>query len=142
MRREIPNGDPAEIVARALAVLRQAVEKKRFAASDRPRAARPTSPASRNIPADVERAVWHRDQGQCSFEGPHHRCEERSYLEYHHLTPWIVGGEPSVENIALRCRAHNEYESRVYFAPIQAARAEYYDSFRNEFAAAPASPAG
>jgi len=143
LRREIPNGDPAEIVARALAALRQVVEKRLFSATDRPRAAAPTaSTASRDIPADVERAVWRRDQGQCSFEGPHHRCEERAYLEYHHLTPWIVGGQPSVENIALRCRAHNEYESRVYFAPIHAARVDYYDSFRNEFAAATGGAAG
>jgi hypothetical protein len=108
MRREIPSGDAAVILARALKMLRQAAEKRVFASTPRPRAvAPPTEAASRHIPADVERAVWRRDQGQCSFEGPHHRCEERSYLEYHHLTPWIVGGHASVENIALRCRAHN-----------------------------------
>ncbi len=124
MRREIPDGDPAVIVARALALLRRSVDKKAFAATERPRAAAPTSPASRHIPAGVERAVWQRDQGQCSFEGLRPRCEERSFLEFHHLTPWIVGGQPSRENIALRCRAHNAYESAVYFGPIRAARAD------------------
>ena len=49
-----------------------------------------------------------------------HRCEER-LLEYHHLKPWIVGGEATAENIALRCHAHNQYESTVYFAPIRRA---------------------
>jgi hypothetical protein len=121
MRRDIPSGDPAVIVARALALLRRTVDRKAFAATERPRAAPPTSPSSRHIPAHVERAVWDRDRGQCAFEGPRHRCEERSFLEFHHLTPWIVGGEPSVENIALRCRAHNAYESTVYFEPIRAA---------------------
>jgi hypothetical protein len=124
MRREIPSGDPALIVARALALLRQHVDRKAFAATSRPRAAAPANPASRHIPAHVERAVWQRDDGQCSFEGPRHRCAERSFLEFHHLTPWIVGGEPSVVNIALRCRAHNAYESAVYFAPIRAAMAD------------------
>jgi hypothetical protein len=28
-------------------------------------------------------------------------------LEYHHEKAWALGGETSVENIALRCRAHN-----------------------------------
>jgi hypothetical protein len=95
------------------------------------------APGSRHIPADVERAVWERDQGQCSFEGARARCPERSFLEFHHLTPWVVGGQPSVENIALRCRAHNEYESTVYFAPIRAAMVERYDSFRNESGSIP-----
>lgn len=121
MRRDIPSGDPAVIVARALALLRRTVDRKAFAATERPRSAPPTSPSSRHIPAHVERAVWNRDQGQCAFEGPRHRCEERSFLEFHHLTPWIVGGAASVENIALRCRAHNAYESTVYFGPIRAA---------------------
>jgi hypothetical protein len=140
MRRDIPDGDAATIVARALKLLREDAEKRAFAATSRPRSSRPTSPASRHIPAAVKRAVWQRDQGQCSFEGARHRCEERSYLEYHHLTPWVVGGEPSVENIALRCRAHNAYESKVYFAPIRAAMAERHHSFRNETGTTRAGP--
>ena len=71
------------------------------------------------------RFVWDRDGGQCSFIGiTGRRCEERHVLEYHHLKPWIVGGEATVVNIALRCRAHNQYESKVYFAPIRRAMAE------------------
>jgi hypothetical protein len=122
LRREIPNGDAAAIVTRALKVLRREAEKKACSATSRPRPAREPAAATRDIPAHVERAVWQRDQGQCSFEGHARRCEERSFLEYHHLTPWIVGGAPSVENIALRCSAHNKYEADVYFAPIRAAR--------------------
>ena len=133
LRREIPDGDAAKIVARALKLLRQALEKRAFAATDRPGPARTAAPSTRNIPASVRREVWLRDGGQCSFEGARARCEERSFLEYHHLTPWIAGGEPSVVNIALRCRAHNAYESTRYFAPINAARAEHdANSFRNE----------
>ena len=122
LRREIPDGDAARIVKRALKLLRQDAQKDAFAARSRPKPAGATAPASRHIPAHVERAVWQRDQGQCAFEGTRARCEERSFLEYHHLTPWIVGGSPSVENIALRCRAHNAYEAAVYLGPIRAAR--------------------
>jgi hypothetical protein len=142
MRREIPDGDAAAIVARALEVLREQVAKKAFAATSRPRAVPlAASDASRQIPAAVERAVWQRDQGQCAFEGTRQRCRERSFLEYHHLTPWAAGGEPSVENIALRCRAHNAYEAAVYFAPIRAAMAEREDSFGDESGITRAGPA-
>lgn len=135
MRRQIPSGDAAVIVARALKLLRREAEKKAFSATSRPGTPREASPATRDIPAHVERAVWQRDQGQCSFEGRSRRCEERAFLEYHHLTPWIVGGSPSVENIALRCSAHNRYEADVYFAPIRAARqSRDADSWRNESA--------
>lgn len=132
MRRDVPDGDPAAIVERALALLRQSVARKTFAATSRPGQVRPLAPVSRHVPAAVERAVWERDQGRCSFEGAGGRCPERSFLEFHHLRPWVVGGPPSLANIALRCRAHNAYESAVYFAPIQAAMVERYDSFRNE----------
>jgi hypothetical protein len=44
-----------------------------------------------------------------------HRCSERSFLEYHHVLPYAVGGEATVANIQLRCRAHNGYEADVFF---------------------------
>lgn len=133
MRREIPDGDPAAIVARALKLLRQEGEKKAFAATTKPGTGHSQTAGSHHIPAHVERAVWQRDDGQCAFEGLTARCNERSFLEFHHVRPWIVGGPPSAENIALRCRAHNAYEADVYFGPIREAMAGRDDnSFRNE----------
>ena len=71
--------------------------------------------------ASVKRAVWARDDGQCSYAGNGgRRCEARGFLEFHHLTPYATGGSASVENITLRCRAHNEYEADRFFAPIRA----------------------
>lgn len=133
MRREIPDGDPAAIVARALRLLREDAERKAFSATTSPRPGRAAEPGSRDIPAHVQRVVWRRDDGQCAFEGAKARCSERSFLEFHHVRPWAVGGPPSAENIALRCRAHNAYEAAVYFGPIRAAMAgRDEDSFRNE----------
>jgi hypothetical protein len=43
------------------------------------------------------------------------RCAERGFLEFHHMDPYALGGEATVGNIQLRCRAHNDYESRVWF---------------------------
>jgi hypothetical protein len=36
-------------------------------------------------------------------------------VEFHHGRPYEVGGEPTVENIQLRCGRHNRYEAKVYF---------------------------
>ena len=82
MRREIPDGDPAAIVARALRLLREVAEKKAFSATTRPRPRRGATPESRHIPAHVQRVVWRRDEGQCAFEGPGARCRELSFLGF------------------------------------------------------------
>jgi 5-methylcytosine-specific restriction endonuclease McrA len=116
LRREIPNGDAAAIVARALGELRQRVEKKTFATTTTPHASRGTAPGSRDVAAAVQRAVWRRDDGRCAFvaaDGT--RCGERTYLEYHHVDSYTRGGEATIENISLRCRDHNVYESELLF---------------------------
>jgi hypothetical protein len=67
-----------------------------------------TPASSRHIARAVARAVFLRDQGQCSFVGSNaKRCCERGLLELHHVVPFARGGEASVENIRLVCRAHN-----------------------------------
>ena len=66
--------------------------------------------------AAVRRAVWLRDLGRCAFIGAGgHRCDERRFVEFHHVDPYALGGEATVEEIALRCRRHNDYEGRLYF---------------------------
>jgi hypothetical protein len=42
------------------------------------------------------------------------RCAERAFLEFHHVVPYGVGGEPIPGNIELRCRAHNQYEAMLH----------------------------
>jgi hypothetical protein len=121
LRHAVPSGDAGEIFDRALTVLLEELQKRKFAATSRPRPGRPSRRESRDIPDGVKRAVWMRDEGQCSFAGGGgRRCEARAFLEFHHLAPYATGGAPSVENIALRCSAHNQYEADRYFAPIRA----------------------
>jgi hypothetical protein len=119
MRHSIPNGDPAAIVERALTVLVDQLEKAKTAKTEKPRAlsvSRPEHSAeSRHIPAAVRRKVWARDEGRCTFAGAHGRCCEIGRLEFHHLIPYARGGPATVENIALRCRAHNAFESELLF---------------------------
>jgi len=127
LRREIPDGDPAAIVDRALTLLLEKVERKKLAAAAKPRPARPirpgtdtealrTIPNSREIPSDVRGEAWRRDGGQCGFvSADGHRCTERTFLEFHHVIPYAKGGRATVDNISLRCRRHNQYEAELVF---------------------------
>ena len=123
----VPDGDVDEIVYRALGELIARAEKRRHAGragagGSGGRRSRGVAPASRGISADVQREVWARDGGQCAFiSKTGHRCEERRFLEFHHVKPWAASGPPTIANIALRCRAHNDYEARVFFGPIRKA---------------------
>ncbi len=128
LRREIPDGDPAAIFDRALTLLLEKVEKTKLgaAAKPRPRAIRPGADRqlrtpvvpSRDLPRDVKRGTWRRDGGQCAFvSGDGHRCTERTFLEFHHIRPYALGGLATVENISLRCRRHNQYEAELVFGP-------------------------
>jgi 5-methylcytosine-specific restriction endonuclease McrA len=115
MRHTLPNGDPAAIIDHALTRLLAHLEHTALAATDRPRASRPASARSRHIPAAVRRAVWARDEGQCTFVGPEGQCRERGFLEFHHIEPYARGGRATVQTIALRCRSHNQHEGEQEF---------------------------
>jgi 5-methylcytosine-specific restriction endonuclease McrA len=119
LRHVLPSGDPAEIFDRALTLLVEQLEKTKLASAKRPRVPRAIVTPSRHIPSAVKRAVWHRDAGRCAFVGGEGRCTERGFLEFHHVVPYASGGAATVENIYLRCRAHNkyEYEAEEVFGP-------------------------
>jgi hypothetical protein len=123
LSHSVPSGDIAEIFDEALVALLEKAARRKHAATKRPGRARALAAASRSIPAAVEREVWARDGGGCAFVGrTGRRCDERRFIDFHHVKPWAAGGPPTAENIALRCRAHNSYEAKVYFRPIRAAR--------------------
>jgi hypothetical protein len=114
----IPSGDIAQVFDRALTLLVADLSRKKLAATERPRRSRGQSDKSRNIPAEVRRLVDARDARRCRFLAPDgRRCDERRFLEYHHVVPYAAGGQPTVDNIELRCRAHNGYEVTRFFGP-------------------------
>lgn len=116
MSHSIPNRDEAAIIGRALSELLVATEKKKFAATEKPRPSARTQSTSRNIPAAVRRSVYERDQARCAFTSRDGvRCSSTSRLEFHHEHPFAHGGEHEAENISLRCRAHNQYEADLVF---------------------------
>jgi hypothetical protein len=115
MGHTVPSGDVAAVLRECLRVAKQALEKRRYAEAAKPRPGRRTK-STRHIPAHVRREVWKRDEGQCTFLGETgHRCESRTRLEFDHALPVARGGEATVANLRLRCRAHNQFEAcRVF----------------------------
>jgi 5-methylcytosine-specific restriction endonuclease McrA len=111
----VPSGDLAGVLDRALDALIPKLEQRLFAASTRPRLGR-RSKNVRHVPAQVRRAVWQRDGGQCTFVSDSgHRCEARTRLEFDHVDPVARGGETTADNMRLRCRAHNQYAAERQF---------------------------
>jgi 5-methylcytosine-specific restriction endonuclease McrA len=107
----IPSGDVALILDRALDALIAQVERRKFGAVRKPRAARP-SMSKRHIPSAVRREVWHRDGGRCTFVSDSgHRCGSRRRLEYDHVDPVARGGKATTDRVRLRCHVHNQHEA-------------------------------
>jgi hypothetical protein len=148
-----PRVDLGELHLRALRALVTELERKKYAATDRPRqraahttATQPATPSvaepapdgqlaggdaaqsghdpeprsqlehgsecprqrGRHVPAALRRAVFERDEGRCTFRSDSgERCRETAHLELHHLVPFARGGEHRLDNLTLRCRAHN-----------------------------------
>ena len=57
---------------------------------------------SRSIPPSIRRVLDARDGG-CRFPG----CNNRRFVENHHLEHWADGGETSEENLVQLCRRHH-----------------------------------
>jgi 5-methylcytosine-specific restriction endonuclease McrA len=115
LSHEIPSGDVAQVVERALEIAVPLLQKRKFAATANPRPCG-VSHNPRHIPADVMRAVWERDGGRCTFVSESgHRCESHRRLEFDHVLEVARGGEATVEGLRLRCRAHNQYQAERTF---------------------------
>jgi 5-methylcytosine-specific restriction endonuclease McrA len=129
--------DAAAIISRAIDVLLVRTLARKAGWTDRPKSSTSTNtertdrpgstPAadraapqrgqrSRTIPASVRREVWLRDSGRCCYEDSRgRRCRETGNIEFHHRTPFAVGGQPTPQNIELRCAAHNQYQADLDF---------------------------
>ena len=114
----VPSGDLTELLEYALDLGIAVLEKRKFAATSKPRPARRSKPGSRTIPSDVKRLVRERDGEQCAFvSDTGQRCTARGRLEFDHILEVARGGTSTVDNVRLLCRAHNQYlAERTYGA--------------------------
>ncbi len=113
----VPSGELAQVLDRALDALIARLERRKVAATGRPRGCRPRASADvRHVPAEVRRQVWARDGGQCTFvSAAGHRCPARTRLEFDHVEPVARGGRSTVKGVRLRCRTHNQYAAECAF---------------------------
>jgi hypothetical protein len=113
----VAHGNDDAVLERALDALLEKLVRQKFAITDRPAAReRTTGEHSRHVPAHVRRSVYLRDLGRCAHVGSTgRRCGQRRLLEFHHLKPWMAGGETTSENVQLRCAMHNAYEARRFY---------------------------
>jgi hypothetical protein len=116
MSHRNPTGDLGVVLDAALDALIAKLEKQKFAATNRSRAAkaRPDDADAdadpTYVPAEVRRAVYERDGGRCTFESDDgKRCDERRFLEFDHTTMVCRGGQPTLDGLRLRCKPHNQH---------------------------------
>ena len=124
-----PTGELLTVMKRGLEALRGELLKKRFGVGRKPRRLRLSgsraaskgsegfgSKRTRHVTADVAREVYERDQGRCTFcADDGRRCDERRLLQLDHVIPYAEGGESTVANLRMRCRAHNLHAARAHF---------------------------
>ncbi len=64
--------------------------------------------ARRTIAAAVRHSVILRDGIQCAFvDGDGRRCEQKRWLDTHHITPVVDSGRNTIDNLRTLCRAHH-----------------------------------
>lgn len=108
MRHKHPQGKIEDLVKEAFKVLLDKTDPTRE--PSRPISPKPPARHTRYIPQALRREVWRREGSSCGYQSPSgRRCGSRAFLEIDHLRPWSLGGSSQdIENLALRCRAHNQ----------------------------------
>jgi len=125
LRHQVPDGDFGRILDRALDSLLREVRRLKFAETQRPRAQRAdvSDPAPRHIPAAIRRTVAKRDGECCTFVSDDgRRCGAREALEFHHVVPFARSRRHRVDEMTLRCRAHNSYAATQDFGAVHMAQ--------------------
>jgi len=132
LRHQVPSGDLAEVLDRALDALLDKVETRKFGRVKRPRAAR-TSRSRRYVPREARRQALERDGARCSFVSKDgRRCEETGFLELDHVVPVARGGDATMNGVRILCRSHNQYEAERILgrAAVEAGRARVSEAGR------------
>ena len=134
VRHMIPSGDLLEVTRAAFRALREQAKKTKpvadkpaaeaaasekpaaaeeLAATNKPSAKRRPSKDPTYISMETRRAVYARDGGRCTFIGAEgHRCDARKGLQFDHIDLRSRGGVGTMDNVRLRCRAHNLHTAK------------------------------
>jgi hypothetical protein len=117
MRHQLPNGDLAVIVDRAVTLLIGELKKARFGLGRKPRAkTRPQKAGSRHVPDEIKRAVYERDGGQCTFvDDRGRRCPEKGRLQIDHVEGFARNLSHSIDGCRLLCSGHNHHAAEKLY---------------------------
>jgi hypothetical protein len=126
LSHSVPNGEAEAVLEAGLDLILAACDRRRgLVEKPRKSQARPTA-NPRYVPADVRRAVFIRDEGQCQWPlAAGGICGSRTRLELDHIIPVALGGTSTVPNLHLACRFHNGLAARKVFGD------ELMDGFRS-----------
>lgn len=72
---------------------------------------------TRAIPASIRRALDSRSEGRCQFPG----CENRRWVDAHHIVHWARGGQTKIDNLVLLCSHHHRLVHEGGFGVVRAA---------------------
>jgi len=94
---------------------------------------------TRIVPAALRRALQTRDRS-CRFPG----CENRRFVDAHHVEHWALGGETSLENLILLCRRHHRlvHEGGYSVVPRADESFVFQDPWNDRVPDAPRPPPG
>ena len=94
---------------------------------------------SRTIPPATRRALRTRDRG-CRFPG----CDNRRFVDAHHIRHWAHGGETKTDNLVLLCRRHHRFLHEGGYSIERLADGElrFRDSWGTVIPDVPRSPPG
>ncbi|HKC60310.1 MAG TPA: hypothetical protein VKB92_09500 [Myxococcales bacterium] len=119
LRHRIPDGDVGTIFEKSLDLMIAHLKKERFAQGRKARQVpnKESSPSSsRRVPAAIQRAVFERDGGRCTFTDDRgHRCPETGGLEFDHLDGYARTRIHRMDRIRLLCRAHNQHAAEEMY---------------------------
>jgi 5-methylcytosine-specific restriction endonuclease McrA len=90
---------------------------------------------TRAIPPAVRRALRTRDRG-CRFPG----CQNRRFVDAHHVHHWAQGGETALDNLVLLCRHHHRLVHEGGYRVDHDGR--FFYPWGGEIAAVPRLPRG
>ena len=112
----VPAGDMAAVLKRLVIEGAGQIERHKFGTGARSRPRKAGRAAGRYVPMPVRREVWLRDGGRCTYVCESgQRCEATEHLEFDHVLEAARGGEATVDDLRLLCRAHNQYQAEQTF---------------------------
>ena len=93
----------------------------------------------RTIPPAMRRALQTRDRC-CRFPG----CENRRFLDAHHVQHWAAGGETKLTNLILLCGRHHRFlhEGGYSIVELGDGKLAFRDSWGGPLSPVPRSPPG